>query len=111
MTVRELVKAAQKELREGDLTPHQASDLLVRLTSLLSSVLEEIRESDMAYAKVLLLNLDSEEAANRAKIRAQTTPEYARAREAKDTREVLVELIRSLKIVLKAQTEEMRLTH
>lgn len=110
MTVRELVKAAQTEIRQGDLTPSHASDLLAQLTSLLSTVLEEIREADMAYANVLLKHLESEEAANRAKIRAQTTPEYARAREAKDTQTAIVELIRSLKTILKAQTEEMRLT-
>ena len=110
MTVRELVRAAQHEIRAGDLTPAQASDLLAELTSLLSTVLEEIREAEMAYHKVLLAFLDSDEAANRARIRAQTTPEYSRAKEAKDTHTVLLELIRSLKIILKAQTEELRLT-
>lgn len=110
MTVRDIVRAAQREIRDGDLTPGRASDLLAQLTSVLSTVLEEIRSADMDYANVLLRMLDSEEAANRAKIRAQTTPEFARAREAKDTHTVLVELIRSLKVILKAQTEEMRLT-
>lgn len=110
MTVRELVRDAGKEIRNGDLTPGRASDLLAELASLLATVLEEIREAEMVYANVLLKHLDSEEAANRAKIRAQTTPEFARAREAKDTHTVLVELIRSLKTILKAQTEEMRLT-
>lgn len=110
MTVRDLVKSAQAEIRKGDLTPGQASDLLAQLTSLLSTVLEEIRESDMAYNGVLLTFLDSEDAANRARIRAMTTPEYARMREARDTQIVLMELIRSLKIILKALTAEMGLT-
>lgn len=110
MTVRDLVRSAEREIRSGDLTPTDASNILAQLTSLLGLVLEEIREADMAYATVLLKHLDSDEAANRAKIRAQVTPEYARAREAKDTHAVLVELIRSLKTILKAQTEEMRLT-
>lgn len=109
-TVRDLVRDAAKAIRSGDLTPGRASDLLAELTSLLATVLEEIREADMAYAHVLLKCLDGEEAANRAKIRAQTTPEFSRAREARDTQTVLVELIRSLKVILKAQTEEMRLT-
>lgn len=110
MTVRDLVRQAARDIRDGDLTPEQATSLLAQMTSLLGFVLEEIREADMAYANVLLTHLNGEEAANRAKIRAQTTPEYARAREAKDTHSVLVELIRSLKTILKAQTEEMRLT-
>lgn len=105
-----MIRDREKQIRSGDLTPGQAADLLVDLTSLLSTVLEEIRESDMAFNHVLLKHLDSEEVANRAKIRAQTTPEYARAREAKDTKDVLLELIRSLKVVLRTQTEEMRLT-
>lgn len=110
MTVRDLIREAQVEIRKGDLTPSRASDMLAELTSLLSTVLEEIRDSEMFYNQVLLHYLDSDEAANRARIRAQTTPEFSRAREAKDTHTVLIELIRSLKMVLRAQTEEMRLT-
>ena len=109
MTVRDMVKAAQKDIREGDLTPGRASDLLAQLTSLLSTVLEEIREADLDYALVLLRYLNSDEAANRAKVRAEVSPEFQRKREARDTQTVLVELIRSLKIILRAQTEEMRL--
>jgi hypothetical protein len=108
-TVRELVKAAQREIRAGDLTPVMASDLLVKLTSLLSSVLEEIREADMAYAIVLLRHLEVETAANRAKVKSEVTPEFQRKREARDTQVVLVELIRSLRQVLRTQSEEMRL--
>lgn len=110
MTVRDMIRGFEKEIRGGDLAPVRASEVLVDLTSLLSTVLEEIREADMAYANVLLTHLDGEEAANRAKIRAQITPEYARAREARDTQIVLVELIRSLKIILKAMVAEMGLT-
>ena len=109
MTVRDLLKTAQTEIRRGDLTPGRASELLVELTSLLSTVLTEIREADMSYANVLLTHLDGEEAANRARIRSQVSPEYTRMREARDTQAVLMELVRSLKIVLRAMTEEMRL--
>jgi hypothetical protein len=110
MTVRDLLKTALKEIRQGDLTPGRASDLLAELTSLLSTVLEEIRQAEADYNSVLLGCLDKDEAANRAKIRAKTTPEYARAREAQDARVVIIENIHSLKIILRALTEEMRLT-
>jgi hypothetical protein len=110
MTVRLMLHAAQVEIRRGDLTPGRASDLLAELTSLLSTVLEEIREAKVAYNLVLLGHLDAEKKANRAKIRAETTAEYARAKEAEDTLTVMQELIRSLKIILRAMTEEMRLT-
>lgn len=109
MTVRDLVRQAASDIRSGDLSPADATALLAQMTSLLGFVLEEIREADMAYNGVLVKLLDSEEKANRAEVRAKVTPEYARAREAKDTHIVLVELIRSLKAILRSQQEEMRL--
>jgi len=110
-TVRSLVRDMQVEIRETvDLQPDRAAGLLNRLTALMGNCNDEIREADAGYAHVLLSHLDSEEAANRAKIRAETTPEYRRKREARDTKELCVELIRSLKYFLKSKAEEMRLS-
>lgn len=112
LTVRGMIREIQQEtLSPTDLTPDRAAELLVRLTSLLSNVNEEIRYADAEYALVLLQHLESEEAANRAKIRAETTPAFARKREARDTKELTVELMRSLKYFLRAKEEELRLTH
>lgn len=105
-SVRELVKAMQKEARDTDLQPERAAELLVKLSALSGNCADEIREADMDYNAVLLTYLDGEEAANRAKIRAMTTPEYRRAREAKDTFALVVELVRSLKYFLKAKQDE-----
>lgn len=110
MSVREMVTAIQKELRDTDVQPHRAADLLVKLTALMGSCLTEIREADHDYAVVLSAALDSDEAACRAKIRAETTPEYQRKRWARDTKELVMEMIRSLKYYLRSQEEEMRLT-
>jgi hypothetical protein len=99
----------QQEIAAGELPPLRAADLLGRLTALLGNCNDEIRVADMEFAVVLLTHLDGEEAANRAKIRAETTPEYLRKREARDVKELVVELIRSLKYILKAHEEEMRL--
>lgn len=110
-TVRLLVRAMQVEIRDAvDLLPDRAAQLLTKLTALMGNCNDEIREADVEYASVLLKHLDSEEAANRAKIRAETTPEYLRKREARDTKELVIELVRSLKYFLKAKEEEMRLT-
>ncbi len=109
MTIRERIRACAVEIRTGDLPPARARELLAVLSSLIGNCNDEIREADMAYASVLIGFLDGEEAANRARIRAQTSPEYQRAREAKDTKELLVELIRSLKRILQSIDEEMRL--
>src|SRR4051812_24671936 len=98
MTIRGMVRLIQIEVRDQpDLQPDRAAELLNKLTALLGNMNDEIREADMAFAAVLLKHLESEEAASRAKIRAETTPEYSRKREARDTKELAVELVRSLK--------------
>ena len=110
MTVREMVRGIQVEVRGGDLPPDRAREVLNTLTALIGNCNDEAREADMAYNSVLLHHLNGEEAATRARIRAETTPAYARKREAKDTRELVIEMVRSLKTVLKSQQDEMGLT-
>lgn len=108
-SVRELVADAQDQMLH-DLTPMQARDLLVRLTSLLGNALTEVMQADHAYGIVLLKFLESDEAANRAKIRAECSLEYIRKKEAATAHTVLLESIRSLKAYLRSSEEEMRLT-
>jgi hypothetical protein len=110
MTIRDLVKAAQREIRDTDLQPDRAADLLVKLTALLGNCNDEIREADADYATVLLSFLEGDEAANRARIRAETTPAFQRKRAARDTKELVVELCRSLKYLLKSKEDELRLS-
>jgi hypothetical protein len=110
VTVRDMIRAVQHEVLKGELTPGRAADLMGTLTALLGNVNDEIRDADMEYARVLLEHLAKDEAANRARIRAETTSQYRRKREARDTKELTVELIRSLKFLLKAKSEEMRYT-
>ncbi len=109
-TIRDMVGAMQREVRDTDLEGGRAAELLVKLTAILGNCAAEIREADMAYSLRLLECLESEEAASRARIRAETSPEYLRKREARDTKEIVVELVRSLKYWLNARSEEMRLT-
>ncbi len=110
MTVRDLVRSMQQEIRDTpDLLPGRAAELLLKLTALLGNVLDEIREADHAYAVVLLQYLDADEAANRAKIRAETSLPFVRKQEARDTKELVIEMVRSLKYFLKSKEEEMRL--
>ncbi len=112
MTVRDMIHAIQVEVRSTDLQPDRAAALLTQLSSLYGNVLEEMREADMEYAVKLLACLDSEEKANRAKILAETTPEYSRKREARDTEKLALEMSRALKYLLRAKEEELRLaTH
>lgn len=109
-TVREMIRAIQVELRPGqDVTPERASQLLVQLSSLYGNVLEQIREADHEYAVVLLAELGADQTAARAKIRAETRPEYIRKREARDFQKLADTMISGLKYLLNSQREEMRL--
>ena len=109
-SVRDLIHGYQKEIRDTDLRPARAAELLMKLTALLGNVTEEIREADYQYDVVLLGELETSEKANRATIRAAISPEYQRRQEARHLHALAVELVRSLKIFIKAQAEEMRLS-
>lgn len=107
VTVRGLVREIQIEIMDTpDLLPDRAAELLNKLTALLGNCNDAIRQADLEYSNVLLTYLDSDEAANRAKIRAETTPEFIRKMEARHTKELAVELSRALKYFLRAKTEE-----
>lgn len=109
VTVRERVRSIQAGLRDGALTPDMTRESLVILTALLGNVHDEQRAADHEYKLVLLGCLQGDEAANRARIRAEVTPQFQRAREAKDTADLVVEMIRSCKAYLRSLDEEMRL--
>jgi len=109
MTVRDMVGDIQREILRGDVAPARASHLETSLSALLGYISEEMREADLAYSTVLLACLGTEEKANRARIRAECSPEYLRKREAKDVYTVALEMIRSLRQLLRTQGDEMRL--
>ena len=109
MTIRERVRGIQANLRDGALTPDMARESLVVLTALLGNVNDEQRAADHDYKVILLECLRSEEKANRARMVAETSPQYTRAREAKDTGTLVVEMIRSCRAYLRSLDEEMRL--
>lgn len=83
--------------------------MLMTLTSLYGNCLQEVTKADAAYTVVLSRCLDEEKKANRAKIRAEMSPEYEARGEAHNAQLLVTELIRSLKVVLKSTEEEMRL--
>jgi hypothetical protein len=109
VSVRDMVKEIQIAMRSGDLMPAEAREHLQTLTALLGNCNDEQRDADAAYSQVLLGCLNSEKTANRARINAEITPEYMRKREAKDVRDQVVEMIRSLKTVLRSLSDEMSL--
>lgn len=100
----------QIEIRTTDLQPDRAAQLLTKLTALIGNTNDEIIVADHDYAVELLRCLETDEAANRAKIRAETSAQFKRRQEARNTKELVVELVRSLKYLLKSKEEEMRLS-
>lgn len=110
MNLREIIKERQDEIASTDLQPVRAAEVLKELSALIGNCNDRIRQCDVAYSHVLLNCLASEEKANRAKIKAEISPEYIEKREARDTKELVVEMIRSLKYYLKAKEEEYRLS-
>lgn len=110
MSVRDLVKSYQREIQQtADLQPERAAELLMQLTALMGNIADEIREADSEYAVTLLHFLDTEKKANRAKIRAEISPEFRRKQEARDTKELVIELSRSLKYFLRAKQDEYQM--
>lgn len=110
VSVRDMLRTAQSELVRGEVLPARARELLMHCTGLLGFVLEEIIESEVGYNQTLLELLNTNEAANRAKIRAKTTPEYTRLLRAEKAHEFAQELIRSSKVFLRSLDSEMGLS-
>ena len=92
-----------------DLTPDRATELLNQATSLIGNCNDELRQADQAYKQILLHCLRTVEKANRARIEAETSPQYARWQEARDVKDLTIEMVRSLKVFIRSKDEEMRL--
>jgi hypothetical protein len=109
-TVRELVGLIQAELASVcDLTPDRASEMLNQATALLGNCLDEQRTADQAYKVILLHCLRNAEKANRAKIEAECSPQWAKFTESRDTLKLVEQMIISLRQFLRTQAETMRL--
>lgn len=109
-SVRQRVNFFKAEILSGDLTPHRASEIEQQLTALLGNILDEQRIADSCYAEVYAAALREEKKANRAKVMAETSPQYLRKREVQDTHTLAVEMIRSMRGLVRMATEELRLT-
>ena len=106
MTIRQLITDYQIEIKKEDLQPDRAAEILTCLSALIGNCNDEIRVADMEYNQELLRCFQSETKANRAKIMAEISEQYQRKRIARDTKELVIEMIRSLKYFLRAKVEE-----
>lgn len=109
MTIRERIRAIQREMRDGALSPDMAREHLMTLTALIGNVCDELREADHDYKVVLLAAFEKERKANRAQMVAETSDEYVRLREARDTEKLVDQMIVSCRTYLRSLDTEMRL--
>lgn len=109
MTIRERIRHIQAAVLSDGATPEIVREADMTLSALLGNVHQEQRIADQEYKLVLLGCLQGAEAANRARIRAEVTPQYMRAREAKDVAEELKQLSISCRGYLRSLNEELRL--
>jgi hypothetical protein len=108
-SIREGVRAIEDVLTGETLMPQEARTFLVKLTALHGPVQDEVRRAESKYNHVLLAFLGGEEAANRAKIRAQCSPEWLDYKAAKDLADQISQLIISCRAYLRSIDEEARL--
>ena len=108
MTNREMIIEYQNEITNTELFPDRAAEILVKLSSLLGNITDEITRTEMAYHKLLNSLLDAEPKANRAKIKAECSPEYEAWLNAKNTFIVANELIKSLKYFINVRRDEYK---
>ena len=107
-TIREIINEFQNEILKGDLLPDRASEILMKMSALLGNINDRIKDCDIAYSKVLLKHLETQEKANRAKIVAETSQEYDDKITARNTRELALSIIGSLKYFLRGKEEELK---
>lgn len=108
MSIRSMIHDLQVEVRDNDVTPVRATEIISTLSALLGNVNDNIAARQMLYNKVLLSLLDASKTAAKARMQAECTPEYESLLEAKNTRELVMEMMRGLKYLVKAKLEEMR---
>jgi hypothetical protein len=111
MSIREMIDNYRNEIHNTDLTPSRASEILVELSALVGNVAEELKNREMEYNRrffALLTAQEGRKSVALAKAESLTTPEWEAVREAQNSRETLMELIRSLKYYLKTKLEESR---
>ena len=108
ITIRDMIEEIRVESGTENLQPPRGANLLRTVTSLLGNLNARIRETDMTYKKKLLQCFSQEKKANRSKIIAETTQEYMDMREARDLKELAIEISRSLKYFLRCWEEELK---
>ena len=108
-TIRDLIKEKSELLRDIDkLGPATASEELVQLASLLSSLNAEIVEKQFILNQKKVELLEEAKSVAKARMLAEATPEWKEFMERIMQREALEELLRAVKYYLRAAEHEQR---
>lgn len=111
-TIREIINNYRNRLiNASQLTPKEASETIVELSALMGNITEEIQKREFDYNTALLELLKKEKmTVARAKIEAQVSAEYGELQTAKGQKEMTLELIRSLKYLLRIMESEFEVS-
>ena len=105
---KELIGKYAKEVYQSNYTPDRALQILGELASLEGNVIDFANKCELAYNLRLQKCYEAEEKANRAKLMANTSPEYKAYLEAKALLKLVSGLQSSLKYFARAKEEEKR---
>lgn len=107
-TVRSMIDRRREILLNiQELTLHETTQIMVELSALIGNVNEEIRRRDDAYIRKLLSILDQPKmSVARAKIEVMDTDEYRELERARGYKEVVIEMIRTLKYRVRSLQDE-----
>jgi hypothetical protein len=108
-TTRQIVTEIQVECRDTEVLPLRASEMLTTLTAIMGNINDELKDADLAYNVKYLELFRIHEAANRARLFANVTSEYAKQRDAKNLQEEAKQLVITLRQVLRTHSDEMRM--
>lgn len=108
ITTREIINQYRNKLKStAQLTPQTASQYLVELSAYFGNISEEIQKREFDYNTALLEIIKRDKmTVARAKIEAQVSAEYRELQTAKGQKEMVLELIRSLKYLLRTMADE-----
>jgi hypothetical protein len=99
----------QAAMLDGNVTPAYMRSALIELTGLAGSIADEQRKADQEYSFVLGQELHQHKTVAAARIVAETTSAFWRAREAKDIAEQVERMEMNCRHYLTSLNEEMRL--
>ena len=111
MTIRSHIQEISIRLQQPDtVSPHEAAEMLVKLTALLSSLNSEITEKHYALNVVKVALLTQCKSVSEAKMKAESSSEWLEYKEREMQGKAVEQLIQALKYLIRRLEEEFKQT-